>query len=279
MARRRIGLHVRLTQSILEPIRKAQQLQLPFFQCFFVLPASGKLVEVSTSEMQSFLVLRRQHFDQLFFHGSYWINLASLGYNGYRFLKRELNLAKQLEFNHMILHPGTAKGATQKKEGIDALARALNRLFTTENDIGVILENTAHGNLSVGSDMLDFQQLLEKIDYPEKISFCIDTSHAYSFGYDIAHEREQDMFIDFLNNSIGIDRIKLIHLNDSQKKLGSRIDQHAVVGQGNIGALALKRFILHPKLAHIPVIMELPDISADREMAVLQKVRSWVGEE
>lgn len=274
---RRIGLHIRLSRSILEPIQKAQRLDLPFFQCFFVLQATGRVIKISDDEMEAFRATRRKQYDQLYFHGSYWINLASLGYNGYRALERELNVAKQLEFTAMILHPGTAKGARHKDEGIDTLARALNRLLKTERDVQVILENTAHGNLTVGSDLLDFKQLLEKLNHPEKVAFCIDTSHAYSFGYDISKDNEQDMFIDFLENTIGIDRITLIHLNDTKEPLGSKIDRHAVVGEGKIGMQALKRFILHPKLVHIPVLMELPVISESRETAILEEVRSWAG--
>ncbi len=274
--RRRIGLHVRVTRSILESIQKAQRLNLSSFQCFFILQATGRLVKVSEEETRSFVTIRRTYFDQLYVHGSYWINLASLGHNGYRSLERELELAKKLEFSHMILHPGTAKGAKERGEGIDALARALNKLLKTENDINIMLENTPHGNLSVGSDILDFKQLLGKLDYPEKISFCIDTSHAYSFGYDIAIDKQQDTFIDFLDNAIGIDRIKLIHLNDTKERLGSRIDRHAAVGDGIIGKAALKRFVTHTKLKHIPLLLEPPVLSEAREVALLDEVGLWV---
>lgn len=272
--RQRIGLHIRLSKSILEPMQKAQRLKLPFFQCFFVLQATGRLIKVTEHEVSMFRS-QRQHFNQLYLHGSYWINLASLGYNGYRALESELNLAKQLEFSAMILHPGTAKGAKKKEQGIDALARALNKLLKFEHEICVILENTAHGNLTIGSDILDFQQLLVKINHPEKIYFCIDTSHAYSFGYDIRKPHDQEIFIEFLDNTIGIDRIKLIHLNDAKERLGSRIDRHAIVGEGEIGKEALRRFILHPKILHIPIIMELPVLSETREVAILDEVYSW----
>lgn len=233
--RQRIGLHIRLTGSVLELIHKAQRLQLPFFQCFFVLQATGRLIRVSKREVQSFVAARRQHFNDLFFHGSYWINLAGLLSNGYRSLERENRLAKRLAFTHMILHAGTAKGAREKCEGIDALACSLNTLFKTEQSIDVMLENTAHGNLAVGSDILDFQKLLGKIDQPERVSFCIDTAHAYSFGYDIIGDKKQDLFIDFLDNTIGLERIKMIHLNDTKEQLGSCIDRHAVIGEGRIG--------------------------------------------
>src|SRR5437667_347320 len=127
---RRLGLHLRVQTSILQLLERAEQLQLPFFQCFFVRQETGTLIGVSAQ------------------------------------------------------------------------------------DITIVLENTCHGKLAVGSDILDFKVLLEKINKPERIGFCIDTAHAYSFGYDIADDQMQDDFIRLLESTIGIERIKLIHLND-----------------------------------------------------------------
>jgi len=270
-----VGLHFRLTTTLIDLAHKACRLDMPFFQCFFISQEKGRLVQPKDAEVKLFVALRRQYFNQLYLHGSYWINLSSTEYNGYRTLKRELNIAKKLEFTHMILHPGFAKGAREKSEGIRALVGSLNKLLKSEQDITIVLENTTHGNLSVGSDILDFKQVLFYLDQPEKIAFCIDTSHAYSFGYDLVSDREQDSFINFLENTIGIDRIILIHLNDSKKKLGSHVDQHAVIGEGYIGKKSLKRFILHPKLRHIPVLLELPLLSESREHALLKEVRLW----
>lgn len=270
----RFGLHIRLHSSIIELVERAQRLQLPFFQCFFVIKETGKLVKIDAEEKKIFLQAR-VHFNQLICHGSYWINLASLGYNGYRALERELDLAKRLEFTHLVLHPGVAKGAENKMQGIDALARALNRIIKNEQEIHFLLENTCHGNLAVGSDILDFKILLEKVDTPERLGFCIDTSHAYSFGYDISQAHERAIFIDFLDTTIGVERIKLIHLNDTNQKLGSRIDKHSIVGEGKIGKKALQEFIFHQKLLTIPVLMEMPQVSDEHEERILQDIRGW----
>ena len=91
-----------------------------------------------------------------------------------------------LSFLILFCHSGSAKGSTHYKEGVDILARALNILLKQEARIKVVLENTAHGKLTVGSDLTDFYELRQKLDNPERISFCVDTSHAYAYGYDIA---------------------------------------------------------------------------------------------
>jgi deoxyribonuclease-4 len=190
-------------------------------------------------------------------------------------LQRELELAKRLEFTHMILHSGSTKGVKFREEGITIIANVLNRVLKRENDITIVLENTAHGGMAVGSDLHDFSRLLAKLDQPDKVKFCIDTAHAYAYGYDLATQKGQADFINVLEKTIGVSRIALIHLNDTGEKLGSRIDRHSILGEGLLGDDALKSFIFHPKLQDIPVLMELPVVSEEIELEMLRKVRSW----
>lgn len=175
----------------------------------------------------------------------------------------------------MILHPGTAKGAKNKIEGIDALVAILNETMQQENRVRLVLENAVHGKMTVGSNLEDFAILKSKLKYPDQISFCIDTAHAYAHGYDITDPNKLEEFIALLDRTMGIDQIVLIHLNDTTNKLGSRIDQHAVPGEGRIGEDALKRFVLHPRLKHIPLLIEPPILSDEEQFALLEKVRSW----
>lgn len=274
MNNNRIGAHIRMRSSLHELLERAEILNLPFFQCFFVPKETGKLIYASDDEIRAFLKVR-QHFDDLYCHASYWVNLASLGNNGYLQLRKEVMFAKRLEFTHLVLHAGSANGAAHKNEGIDALAIAFNNLCRQERDITILLENTCHSNLAVGSDILDFKQLLEKIDFPERIGFCIDTAHAHSFGYDVVSAKGQHDFITLLDTTIGIDHIQLIHLNDTTEKVGSFIDRHSAIGQGMIGEGALARFAMHEQLRHIPLLIESPELSVEDELAVLEKIRSW----
>lgn len=270
---RAVGLHLRLNKSIQDIAQRAIELKLPFFQCFFVWQFTGKLIHCTTEDITAFVSLR-SHFEKIFLHGSYWVNLASAQHNGFPALKRELALAHKLEFTHIILHPGSAKGSTHYKQGVDILAKTLNMLLKQEERINVVLENTAHGNLTVGSDLTDFYELRQKLDQPERISFCVDTSHAYAYGYNIADPKLQDDFIKLLDETMGIKNIVLIHLNDTRQKLGSCIDKHEMIGNGIIGLPALTRFITHEKMSHIPVLLELPESSEEEELAQLELIRN-----
>lgn len=259
----------------MELVERALRLKIDLFQCFFVHQETGTQVRFSPEEVAEFLVVRRERFKNIFLHGSYWINLAGLEYNGLRAFEHELRQAKRLEFTHMILHPGNAKGAKNKMQGIDALVAILNDTMKRERDVQLVLENAVHGKMTIGSDLEDFAILKSKLEFPDRISFCVDTAHAYAYGYDITQAESLEKFVTLLDQTMGIDRIVLIHLNDTINKLGSGIDQHAIPSQGRIGEEALKRFVLHPRLKHIPLLMELPVVDEAVQIAVLEKVRGW----
>jgi apurinic endonuclease APN1 len=175
----------------------------------------------------------------------------------------------------MIVHPGSAKGADDRLQGVDALARALNIVIRKKYGIKLVLENTAHGNFAIGSDITDFKLLLEKLDKPDEIAFCIDTAHAYSYGYDIVDATARDEFIRLLDATIGLSRIHMIHLNDTYEKLGSKLDRHQIIGQGSLGDDTLKAFIYDARLRTLPIIMELPALEEKQEQEILDRVRRW----
>ena len=267
---------MRLNGSLMAVATRAVALQLPFFQSFFVNITTNKMIQPTPAEIDAFVLYARDHFSRLYVHGSYWINLASLLHTGYTVFKKELALAQRLSFTHMVLHPGTAKGAATKLEGIDALARVLNTINAVDHGLMIVLENTAHGNLAVGSDLCDFGLLFEKLDKPDRVQFCLDTSHAHAFGYELVDAHQQDAFIARVDDCVGLSRLQLIHLNDTNQERGSRIDQHAIIGHGQLGKASLQRFAQHPALVHIPIIMELPPLELVAEEEILNEVRQWL---
>ncbi len=272
---RQVAIHLRVTDTLQEVAEKALRLQLPFFQCFMIDQNSGRLLNLTDEQIQQFLELRRAHFKDLFVHASYWMNLSSVTQTRHYAMERELVLARKLEFTHIIFHPGSAKGAQTREEGIDALARTLNDICEREKVLTYVLENTTHGGFSIGGDFKDFALLLTKLTHPERIKFCIDTSHAHAFGYDIITPDGQAAFITLLETTIGFDSIALIHLNDTQEKRGSKIDKHAVIGEGKLTPASLQSFINHPSLKHIPIVMELPPVPEDQELKIIEWVRGW----
>ena len=267
---RAIGLHLRCNQSLMELVEKAARLELPLFQCFLRLPA-GPIIATNAKEIATFKDYCSR-YSQLFVHASYRINLADASLNRHPALKQELYWAQKLGFTHMILHPGASPAYD---EGIDAIVRALNTLLKSARDITIILENVAFTNPSIGGTITDLQLIRDKLDEPDRLGFCIDTAHAYAFGYDLADKVGREEYIALLGQTIGFEHIKLIHINDTDSTLGSRHDVHCRMGKGNIGTQALKEFALDPRLLHIPLLLELPAIEESEEKQDLMTVRSW----
>jgi deoxyribonuclease-4 len=271
---RNIGLHLRLTGSLSDLLDRAAVLKQSVVQCFFIVQNINTYITFTEGELEECLEKRKQ-FKELYLHASYWVNLSGRKSNGWRTFKKELELARALGFTHIVIHPGSSTGCKDKQEGITCLANALNKALSRYDDITIVIENIAHAKMSVGGNLEDFKELLSQIDEPDRIAFCIDTAHAYSYGYDIADKEELAKFIEKIDECVGTQRVAILHLNDTDKKCGSRIDKHALPGQGLIGEESLTTIMNHPKLKHTSIILELPVLPEDEEEVILKKVCSW----
>lgn len=261
----RLGIHLRIDKSYSKVLEQALALGLTSCQFFFVAHTTGKYVTLTNSDQKKFLALKEE-CTSVVAHSSYWINPATG--NTYSaqaskgLLKKEITLAKKLGIPTIVLHAGNAKGfPTHKKDpfnhqqGIKAVASLINEVLKKETDITLLIENTAHGNKAICSDLNDFVTLRPMIEKTEQVKFCFDTAHAFSYGYDIA---ATESLVTLLDKTMGLKNIALLHMNDSKKESGSKVDQHALPGQGLIGTQVLNRLINHPQLEHIPLIIEPP---------------------
>jgi deoxyribonuclease-4 len=269
-----IGIHLRIKNSYVDLLKEAENLGLKTCQFFFLNQETNKHVKITDEEREKYLDLRK-NFLTIYGHGSYWINLASGNQissdASKRTLQKELAIAKKLGIEKMILHAGTAKGFEKKENGIESAAKMLTEALEEEKKINFLIENTAHGNKAVCSNLEDFAKLQKLIKKNDRVKFCLDTSHAWAYGYDVSKTEE---FIEILDKTMGLKNIKLIHLNDSKKKCGSRIDQHEVPGKGMIGKKALQNLINHPELNKIPIIIEPPLISLEQTKEMLENAQS-----
>ena len=177
------------------------------------------------------------------------------------------------------MHPGCATGhktttqdPTGKLASIKKLATILTKILKKEDKVQILLENTAYANRSIGSNITDFKTLLDMLEDPNKINFCLDLAHAFAYGYNL--EKIND-FILFIDKNMGLEKIKLIHLQDCAYPRGSRIDKHQHLGKGFIGIKPLKEFIQHPKIKNIPIILELPNTEKNEVKNSLKTVFSW----
>lgn len=281
-----IGLHIRLKDSATQAIQEALALRLKVFQFFLSPNQKNKdfsYISLSQEDKKQFIELAQQYFTDVYIHTSYWINAASGKPNSIHaaetLLKKEIQLAKKLELNKLVLHPGSATGHPitetdpyAKQAGIDSVTKILNTILKSNPETIIILENTAHGNRTIGSDLQDFSLIKKNLDFPEQIRFCLDFAHAYAHGYDL---EQIDTFLTTIDNTMGLNALELIHFNDSQEKFGTKKDKHAYPGYGLIGKKILKQYLHHPKLQKINKIVELPQTSIESYAHVIEDICSW----
>jgi deoxyribonuclease-4 len=199
-------------------------------------------------------------------HDSYLINPAAadaeLRTKSIAGLVEELRRADLLGIRWVVAHPGAAgeqpvdRAVSRAAEGI---ARALKQ--TAALEAGILIETTAGQGSCLGATFAEIAALLAVIDkagFAERVGVCLDTCHVFAAGYPLAPAAALDDTLDQFDSQIGLDRLKLIHANDSKKDLGSRVDRHEGIGQGKIGPEAFRLLMRHPRLAGIPVVLETP---------------------
>lgn len=270
MRQRLIGLHLRCNTSIIDILQKAVRLDLSFFQCFLRQQA-GPIIDMSSQEIALWraAAVRYKH---IFVHASYRINIANYDFDYHPALKQELYWAQKLGCTHMVLHPGSY---TIYDNGIDSIVRMLNSLMRSSTNIAFVLENVAFAAPSIGGNIADLKSIKDKLDCPDRIGFCIDTAHAYAYGYNLVDAADRSGFIQMLGEFLGFDSIVLIHTNDTQSGLACRHDIHCSLGSGNIGVDALREFVLDERLWDIPLLLELPVLEESQECHDLAVVKSW----
>ena len=265
-----IGLHIRLIDSIVTVAHKAERLKLSSFQTFLI-DSSKNFTHISEEEEKTFCSLRTQ-FKELFLHGSYWINCASPYQKADALLERELSLAQRLQFDYLIIHPGAISPHQKREDGLLRIAQRINHALKKTNNVTILLENVAHAKRSLGGNFEELRFILDHIEHPERVGFCLDTAHAHVFGYDLS---DPHTFLETLDKIIPLTKIKLIHLNDTQKECGSRLDVHGIPGKGKVGKVTLHTFITHPLLKHTKIILELPSIEEEKEITIINDLKSW----
>jgi len=270
-----VGLQLRLGNSITELAQKALRLELSSFQCFLTVQETDRSFILRKQDQESFVALREEHFGPLFLHGSYMSNLADSSYLRHPRLEHEVRLATQLGFTHIILHPGAYSANCVREDALDSVARVVNHFLSRTSTIIIVLENIAHGKRAVGGALEDFYHILARIDKPERLQFCLDTAHAHSFGYDLITSPGRARFLEEFDRLCGFDRLALVHLNDTARPRGDHVDRHCAVGAGVLGIHALPALCADHRLAEVPFLLEMPELSEHDECSIVKQVVSW----
>jgi deoxyribonuclease-4 len=212
-------------------------------------------------------------------HDSYLINLASpddaLWEKSIAAFGDEIARCALLGIPYLVTHPGAHMGSGVET-GVQRVGAALNRLFDElpDADVTVLLETTAGQGSTLGSAFEELAAMLDLVEDKRRVAVCFDTCHAFAAGYDL---RDADTYagtMQAFDDIIGLDRLRVFHLNDSKKGLGAHVDRHAHIGEGELGAEAFRHLLNDPRFLDRPGILETPkddDEEGDRRnMATLR---------
>lgn len=200
-------------------------------------------------------------------HAPYIINIANttkpeVFQLGVDFLQNEIERTQALGAKDIVLHPGSHVGAGADK-GIQQIIKGLNEVLTHDNDVRIALETMAGKGSEVGHTFEEIAQIIDGVTHNDRLSICFDTCHTHDAGYNI--KEDFDGVLNEFDKIIGLDRIKVVHVNDSKNEQGAHKDRHENIGFGHIGFDALNYVVHHDVFKDIPKILETPYVGEDKK--------------
>jgi deoxyribonuclease-4 len=188
-------------------------------------------------------------------------------------LIEELKRCDVLQIPYLVTHLGSHRGSG-KAEGFQRIIDAINQAFTeAENSVMLLLENTAGTKNSMGGTFEDIRRIMDHIEQKERIGICFDTCHAFVAGYELRTEESLNTTMEHFDEVLGLDLLKLIHLNDANGDLDSRLDRHEHIGLGHIGEDGFRVILRDARIRELPLILETPVDNRRGDRENIQKVR------
>lgn len=274
-----IGNHLSASKGFAAMGRAAVALDANTFAFFTRNPRGGKAKEIVPSDVEKLLAIEKEHqFGKLVAHAPYTMNLCAAKEDIREFSKEmiadDLCRMEYLPGNYYNFHPGSHVGQGAE-QGISLIVDALNEVLSETQSTTVLLETMAGKGTEVGRSFEELREIIDRVQCQEKLGVCFDTCHVWDAGYDIVGH--PDEVLEEFDRVIGLERLCAVHFNDSMNECGSHKDRHAKIGEGCIGAEAMRRIATHPLLAGKPFILETPndDEGYRREIAL---VREWTRE-
>lgn len=270
-----IGCHLSSAGGYLAMGKAATRLDADVFAFFTRNPRGGRAKPLNLDDVRAFCSYREEHgIGTLVAHAPYTMN-ACAAKEDLRAFAREAMADDLARLEHIPntlynFHPGShvQQGA---EKGIELIADLLNDVLDPAQKTIVLLETMAGKGTEVGRSFEEIAAIIERADCKERLGVCLDTCHVWDAGYDIANDL--DGVLEEFERVIGLSRLHAVHLNDSLNVRAARKDRHARIGEGELGFEALTRVIRHPKLRHLPFILETPNDDAGyaREIAMLRE--------
>lgn len=279
-----LGAHMSISGGLERAILMAQDLGCNCLQLFTHSNRQWNVAPISQEQIVAFEAARKKTgITAVVAHASYLVNLASSKKHvrllSQKTVIQELERCEALKIPYLVLHPGALVGQTPE-EGITHVVAALNEALQQVPGKSMLLLEIMAGQGSVlGSTLEELAAIRKRISHKKRVGFCFDTCHAFAAGYDFTTPQSYKEFWLRFDTVLGLEHLKVIHLNDSKGKLGSHLDRHANIGKGELGLEAFRLLMNDARFTATPKILETPyEVAQDyeRDLGVL---RGLVGRE
>ncbi|MEW6044551.1 MAG: deoxyribonuclease IV [Thermoproteota archaeon] len=275
----RVGLHVSISGSLAAAVDNALERECTAFQIFTRSPRMWTAKEISKKDAQEFKErLGSSKIDRFatVAHMPYLPNLASPNAatwtKSVSVLIKEVERCGQLGIPYLVAHLGSHMGEGEQK-GIKQLVNAFTKAASVENDVVILLENTAGQKNSVGSEFKQWGDIFSQLKPRDRFGVCFDTCHAFAYGYDLRTEKDVSETFKKFEELVGFEHLKILHLNDSKGEIGSNLDRHEHIGLGKIGETGMKSIVRLANKKKIPIILETPIDNTRDDFGNIKKVK------
>ncbi len=259
-----LGAHMSMAGGYYKAVDAAAEHDMQVVQLFTKNNNQWRAKPISDEDIQRFAdALKTTGVTHPLSHASYLLNLASakkeLWQRSVEGLVIELVRAETLGIPYVVLHPGAFVDGTEE-DGIARIIKGLNQVHRETKTIGaeVLLETTAGQGTNLGWRFEQLGTMIEGVRKPEKLNICFDTCHVFAAGYAMKTAKQYQATMKELDKHVGLKRVKAFHLNDSKKPLGSRVDRHDHIGEGELGLAPFKHLLNDKRFAKVPMYLETP---------------------
>ncbi|WP_027407825.1 deoxyribonuclease IV [Anoxybacteroides tepidamans] len=265
----KIGSHVSMSgkKMLLAASEEAVSYGANTFMIYTGAPQNTKRKKIEELNIEAGLAhMKENGIEEIVVHAPYIINIGNTVNPatfqlGVEFLQTEIERTAAIGAKQIVLHPGAHVGAGIDA-GINKIIEGLNEVLTSDQHVEIALETMAGKGSECGSRFEELAKIIDGVTHNDKLSVCFDTCHVHDAGYNIVEDF--DGVLEEFDKIIGIERLKVLHINDSKNVRGSRKDRHENIGFGHIGFQALNYIVHHPQLASIPKILETPYVGEDK---------------
>lgn len=258
-----LGFHASISGGVDKAVERIQKLDCPAGQIFLSNNRQWAIRDLKDGEEESFKETSDKLFGDIVAHACYLINLAKDDQDAWeksvRTLRKETKRADVLGVKSLVLHPGSHVG-NGVQDGIKRIGEALNKVIddTPEAETNILLETMAGQGTSLGHKLEQLARMYEKVEEQERIEFCLDTCHMHAGGYDLRDESAYEKTMQSVENILGLEKVTVLHLNDSKKDFDSRVDRHENIAEGSIGEECFRCLMNDTRWDGIPKILETP---------------------